>query len=470
MIKMSFVTGKTCRILALLAAALLSFYNAGRPDLANAQSYRQSASQSAPAGPQLMTLQEAVKTGVFNNPEYGKVANNRRATDEELNQAEALYLPSIDARADAGVEYSDNPSTRVGNDDSETLGRYDVSLTLTQLLFDGWETYYENKRQEFRVTSAAHRVRETSELVGLAVVRAYLDVMRRRELLRIARQNVADHVKILDQVQDSARAGRTTRADVAQVRARLATARAQQAEVRQQLDNAEADFILEVGVSPADLQMPAIPRNKLSSNVQREVETTLIQNPTLEIFEADVQVANAEYKQSKSSFYPDFNLQMNARDGENLGGVDGDDTSASALVVMNWNLYRGGSDVARSREFINRAAEAKEARAEAARGIENDVRQTWAQMMASRDRVVQFARQVQADQSVVRAYKDQFDLNRRTLLDVLDAQNELFVSKSNQVNSEFLEIFAVFRLIALRGELLPTLAVNYPAEANPDKI
>ena len=73
-----------------------------------------------------------------------------------------------------------------------------------------------------------------------------------------------------------------------------------------------------------------------------------------------------------------------------------------------------------------------------------------------------------ASQDVVDAYKDQFDLNRRTLLDVLDAQNELFVSQTNKMNAEFLEMFAVYRILALRGALLPTLNVNYPQEVKAD--
>ncbi|HIL29457.1 MAG TPA: type I secretion protein TolC, partial [Micavibrio sp.] len=75
-----------------------------------------------------------------------------------------------------------------------------------------------------------------------------------------------------------------------------------------------------------------------------------------------------------------------------------------------------------------------------------------------------------ANTEVVKAYMDQFDLNRRTLLDVLDSQNELFVSRSNAVNSEFLEMFAVYSLIALKGELLPTLGVAYQRESDPAKM
>jgi adhesin transport system outer membrane protein len=428
--------------------------------------------QQATNNTQQISLRDAVAIGVATNPEVGIVDNNRRATDEELRQAKALYRPSIDFRGDTGVEYSDDPATRGGtdNDDTETMWRYEAGLTLTQMLFDGWETKYENLRQQARVLSAAHRVREAAELTGLAVVEAYLDVMRQRELLRIARQNVADHISILEQIADSANAGRSTMADNEQAKARMASARAIEANVREALRLAEASYIQQVGDTPPDLIMPNVPVDGLSADVEQEVKLALAQSPTIDIFTADIEVAHNEMEGAKSTFYPQLDLQVNGRTGSDLNGVDGRDTSASALFVVNWNLYRGGGDTARVREHIGREAQAKEARVKAQRGVENDVRQTWARMVSAGERARQFAAQAAANTEVVKAYKDQFDLNRRTLLDVLDSQNELFVSQSNTINAQFLEMFAVYRLLAMKGELLTKLSVPYPRESDPAKM
>ncbi len=422
--------------------------------------------------PKQITLSEAVAIGVQTNPEYGVVASSRRATDEELNQAKALYLPSVDVRADTGFEHSDDPATRGGtdNDDEENLWRYDASLTLTQMLFDGFETKYEVERQKNRVLSSAHRVRETSELVGLAIVEAYLEVLRQRELLAIARQNVGDHISILDQIRDGVSAGRSTQADLEQAKARLASARAGEASVRESLRRAEATYRREVGDAPQDLIMPVVPVDGLEASVNEEVDVALTQSPTLDIFEADIEVAESEFHGTQSTMYPQLDLQLNARQGHDINGVEGRDTSASALLVLEWNLYRGGADVARAREFIHRHLQSKERRDEAARAVEDDVRQTWARMVAAGERAREFSAQAAANVEVVKSYKDQFSLDRRTLLDVLDAQNELFVSRSNTVNSEFLEMLAVYRILALKGDLLPTLSVEYPRESLPEKM
>lgn len=419
------------------------------------------------ASDRITTLRDAVAVGVLTNPETEAVSNNRRATDEELKQAKALYLPSVDMSADTGYEsiYSDPDGSVPGHSD---LWRSQASLTLTQMLFDGFSTKYENARQYHRVRSAAHRVRESSEYKGLDIIESYLDVLRQRELLQISQENLKQHNDIMSQIIESANAGRTTQADVEQTKARVNAAEAQEAAVRESLRNAETNFRRIVGDVPqADIQVPVPPRNMLESDVENEVKQALTHSPTIDIKEADVNVADAEREATKSTFYPKVNFQAGATVGDNLDGVEGRTQEASALVIANWNLYRGGGDVARSREFVYRFAQAKDERNAAARAIEQDVRNTWASMIAAGERATAFRKQADANGMVVEAYKDQFNLDRRTLLDVLDSQNEWFVSRSNAINNGYLEMFAVYRLIALRGDLMPTLGISYPGEVDP---
>lgn len=451
------IAKRTVRILCLTVSTLAILGAAGQV----------SAQQDAPLHPSLsISLKDAIATGVSTNPEYGVVAASRRATDEELNQGKALYRPSLDMRADTGVEYSNDPATRAGpGRNTETLWRYETSLTLTQMLFDGWESKYEIARQKARVASSANRVRETAELVGLSVAEAYLETLRQRQLLVIARQNVDDHISILDQIQQGVSGGRSTQADLEQAKARFAAAKATESSTRQALRTAEAQYRAKVGDEPGELQIPGAPFDKLAADVNLEVEKVLAYSPTLDIFSSDIEVAYAEALKTRSTLYPQVDLQLNGRSGYDINGVHDRDTSASALVVMNWNLYRGGADMARSREFIHRHQQSKESRAQAAREVENDVRKTWASMVSAGERAREFNAQADANTEVVKAYRDQFNLDRRTLLDVLDAQNELFVSRSNALNAEYLEMFAVYRLLALKGSLLPSLGVEYPRES-----
>ena len=416
-----------------------------------------------PAGDTDLSLQEAIAKGVLTNPEYGIVANDRRAVDEELNQAKALYYPSIDLLADAGFEHTDTPTI-----DDEDLFRKRASLTLTQMLFDGYATSSEVDRQQARVLSTSSRVNEVAEFTGLDITEAFLNVLRQRDLLAIARANVQDHLRIMQTIQDGAQSGTVTIGDVSQAEARLAQARATESDTRQDLREAESQFRREVGDTPEQLIFPDVPRDRLNADVEDAVRSALAHSPTLDIFEADVMVADAEYHAAGASLYPEIDLELNGTIGDDVSGQEGSEERASALAVMNWNLYRGGGDIARQREFIYRKAIAKERRADAARQVEQDVRATWAGIIAANERAQQFLNQAEANERVVQIYLDQFTLDRRTLLDVLDSQNELFVSRSANVNALYTEIFGMYRMLALQGRLLDTLGVEAPREASPE--
>lgn len=406
-----------------------------------------------------MSIRDAVVTGVKTNPEYNGIAASRRATDEELRQGYALYYPSLDAAFDTGYEYTNDTTTRAIAGDDEELWRSQSSLTLTQMLFDGFETKYEVQRQKARVVSSAHRVHETTELVALSIIEAYLNVLRQRYLSAISQENVDDHKEILDQISSGVDAGRSTQADLEQARARLASAQAAQANVLEALETAESQYYREVGAEPGALIMPTVPYSNLRTTLEDEITYALAASPTLKVFESDIEVAYAEAEGTKSTYYPQVDFQVSGSYADHIGGIETYEKNASALVVANWNLYRGGADVAREREFRYRHEQAKAQYSEAARGLEDEVRRTWAAMIAAGTRAEKYAGQADANEEVVAAYKDQFTLNRRTLLDVLDAQNELFVSKTNKINAEFVQMFSVYRLIALRGEVLDILGV-----------
>jgi adhesin transport system outer membrane protein len=413
-----------------------------------------------------LTLDRAVARGVVTNPEYGVVANNRMATQEELEQGEGLYLPSVDLRGAGGWGWADNSSTAARGEDSDTATIYDYSATLTQMLFDGFSAKNEVERQQARVRSAANRVSDTTEMVGLAIVESYLEVMRQRDLLQIAKDNVKEHLSMLDEIKSGADAGRSTQADVSQADARVASAKSNESSVRQSLRTAESQFMRAAGEKPDVLVMPKVPTEQLQPSVDEAVEVAMTNTPTLGIFEADADVAWQEYEATKANFYPQVDLQLQGRQTNDLNGEQGVDKGATAQVVANWNVFRGGIDSHMRREAVYRHAQAKERRAQEARTIEDDLRQTWASMVSAGERAIEFNNQADANAKVVVAYKDQFELDRRTLLDVLDSQNELFVSRSNAVNAQYLEVLAVYRILALQGRLLPTLGVSAPREAS----
>jgi adhesin transport system outer membrane protein len=233
-----------------------------------------------PVSAEELSLEDALTRGLHSNPEYGVVANNRRATDEELRQARGLFLPSIDLAASTGVEWTDDQGTALAGVDDKTRGIYDYSATLTQMLFDGFGASNEVDRQEARTKSAAFRVHETAEFVGLSIVESYLEVLRQRDLLKIARDNIQEHISMLNEIVATVQAGRSTEADIAQAEARLAAARANESNVKEALRVAEAQYIREIGEQPDILIMPVLPVEAVAQDVDDAVTVAITNSPT----------------------------------------------------------------------------------------------------------------------------------------------------------------------------------------------
>jgi outer membrane protein, adhesin transport system len=419
---------------------------------------------SAPAYAESLT--EAVQTTVSTHPLVSEVSNDRLAIDQELEQAHGLFRPQVDFRGDAGLGVSNrwgNGGTRV--DDGDILPNAAAQLSLQQMLFDGFNAQAEEEKQKNRINSAANRVKETGELVGLRTTETYLNTLRARQLLEIADVNLKEHRTLLRDIERRARGGAGNKADVEQAKARVAQAEAARMQVEADLRSAEARYNSLVGKFPGDLSRPNIPMEYMPATEPAAVAAALADSPTVGVRAADVDVAGSELKQTKSSFYPTLDLEGSASRQKDLGGVKTTKDEAGLGVVMRWNLYRGGADTAREKEFQWRQAEAQSRLDAARREAEEDMRTSWAARDAARLRAERFAEQVNANEKVLVAYKKQFDAGERTLLDVLDAQNELFLSKSNMLTAYYTALFGDFTVLSNRGALLTSLNVTLPETA-----
>lgn len=413
-----------------------------------------------------VSLEDAVRMAVDTNPDIGVVAKDRRAVDKELRQAKALYLPSLDARVAYGPEWTKEVAGNLPGRKGR-LYRSEESLILSQNLFDGYAAASEVARQRSRVKSAALRVTETSESVGLDAVQSYLDVVRQQELLTLALDNQGRHEQTLNDMKQRLSGGTGSMADVRQAESRLARAIASVAQTKGNLEDSKANYIKTVGETPSGLARPQGVASLLPPTVDMAVAQSEELNPRIAVANADVGTAQAELRGSAADFYPKFDVEVSAARDRNVSGVKGHSLSYMALVVMKWNLYRGGETLAKNDEFVERLAEAREVVDQAKIRAEEETRLSWSALQSSRDRREALAIQVKANEKVRDAYVQQFNLGQRSLLDVLDIENELFVSRGDLVTAEYVELFAGYRLLAVQGRMLAALGVNHRPEASP---
>ncbi len=409
------------------------------------------------------SLQDTVHGAIENNPEIDIVKTSRRATDQELRQARAGYLPSLDFRSAAGPEWSDNNTTRGDNDN--TLFRTEAQLTLSQMLFDGFATQSEVDRQRARIDSAAHRVEEAAEFIGLNAIEAHLDILRNQEIVRLNEANIAQHERILAQVRDLEATGRGDIADVRQTESRLARAFDNLAIARGALADSIARYQRVVGARPGDLEDAEAPAAALPPSPEDAANLASVNSPTVRIAAADTDVAGAEIRAARAGFYPRFDLELGTSLNRNIDGSDGRDNDASGLVVMTYNLYRGGADMALEREAFHRANEARASLRNTRRLAEEEARVSYNALETAGARGEALTAKELAGRQTRDIYAEQFEIGQRELLDLLDAENELFLNRVDLVTAVYTERFGAYRVLAVVGDLLNSLEVVPPRES-----
>lgn len=431
------------------------------------------------SGAKAMSLQEAVQLVVTTNPVVGEQVKNRRSIDHELRQARGLYLPQIDAQFNIGPEYTesgsvDEPPARLDqgpHDNGRWLVRRDAQVSLDQRIFDGGFTDSEVERQISRIRSQAERIQDIAHVESLNAVEVYLDVLRHRERVINAEENVRTHENILGLVQSRADLGGGNIADVRQGEARLATARSTLIAIQGDLRNAEATFVRVVGQPPVDLQPVAVgPDLPIPADVEQSVARGLQMNPKIRLEKHDIDVAQSELDKEDSVFWPQVNLEVTGNANRWNNGLEEQTYSASAQVFVRYNLYRGGADIARSREFKEHINEQLEQLRQQERVVEEDVRTSWADRQTQQESVENLLLQVDANQQTTDVYQQQFDIGQRGLLDLLDAANDLFNSRDDLISSRAFETFANYRIVAAQGELVQYIGAAMPVEATPDEV
>lgn len=214
-----------------------------------------------------------------------------------------------------GRERSDNTNTRGFNADGsrnhnkETLNYTQSELRLRQMLFDGFNTANEVGRTEAVVNSRAYYVQATSETIALRAIEVYLEVLKRRELVILAKNNLQAHLRVNDQIGLRSERGVGSNADLDQSTARRALADNNLYTAQVDLADAEANFIS--GRRALDeLETPVSIKGEMPGDLTQARQAMLQNNPYLKSAQADIQAAEQQYEVAKSPFYPRLDAEL----------------------------------------------------------------------------------------------------------------------------------------------------------------
>jgi len=411
------------------------------------------------------TVADAVRQTLRTNPDIQIEVQRRLAIDQAERQAIGGYMPRIDVSLGAGREARTNTTTTSG----QTVGqkRYDRTATLTQMLFDGFATSSEVERNRSRAESAAHRIAATSEQISLKAIEVYLEVLRLQEVLKLSQDNLAVHMRTYDQIKLRASSGVGRKSDQDQIEARLALARANLTASEANLDVASINYKLIIGSMPGPLERPNPPdRSLLPRDADEAVAIAAANNRLLLSAKADIDAAGAQHQAARAALSPRLDLELGVQHNDTVSPTDAPrDDNRYAMLRLHMTPFRGGADFARIDETRHQVFEAREVANRAERQLEQSVRLSWSAYRAAVDRLPNLEKHAEASLLTREAYGKQFSLGQRTLLDLLDAENEFFTASINHVNGMYVELYSRYRVLADMNMLLDSMGVPHRDES-----
>ncbi len=411
-------------------------------------------SQLSMAHPHDTTLRQTLEDAIKTQPDTITAHAQEEESHARLRQAQGQFLPSVDADYANGYENTDNPATRDTTGGNVELNRREAGVRMDQLLYDGGRVWNEVKERKYEVSSAKHASHAARENVALEVSNAYINVIRFRHVLAIAREDVASHKRTLAKIEKRVKGGAGRKSELQLSRARLSEAQARLDTARTELANANHTFRDIVGYpAPAALTSPRVRPTLIPANLNTVQKVAMQNNPSLREARAELKASNSAVATAQAEYFPRVDVELSADRDDELDGVKGRNDQDLALVRVSYNLFRGGQDHARVRETVQQRVVAQQTIERVRRQVVERSSSAWTDMVNTKSKVRALQAHVTHSRHVVESYKKEFSLGQRSLLNVLDAENEYFRARTDLATGKYQLKLSKYRVLESMGTL-----------------
>ena len=406
-----------------------------------------------------LDMTDMVIDSISAHPEVKEKIHVYRQVLSDRNIAESGWRPSVDLEASTGAYSTESPFT--GNQ-TEDYNSSNVELSVTQNLFNGYDTTYQIEQTEARARAALFDVYDTADNIALRAIQAYLEVIKQRRLYQLALENVAAHEEILSQIRDRNLSGVGRRSELQQTEGRLARAQASLIAQQNNLEDAATQLhqILGRYVDPLALSepdLPSLPREDLDTLIDQ----ALNDHPAMRVAASNVDAAQSDHRRSLRSRYPNLDLRLATQYGDDIGGLDGNTEETSLVLNLTYNFYDGGSKQAETQKKVSAIYEQKEFAARVRRQVINSLRLSWTadDLLVKQLKFLE-AHVIKAGQTV-ESYKEEFFIGQRDLIDLLDAENELNSAQNQFAEASYDALSARYRVYEGVGHLFEAANVEF---------
>lgn len=376
---------------------------------------------------------------------------------QDYKEARAAFFPTVDLVSRYGREQTRNFST---NEMYRTLTAQEVTADAVWNIFNGLGDYYNVRSNKLRILSAKFQYLTTAENLALETSQAFLDVIRERRLVKIAKRNVIRHRSYVRMILRRAEVGLGREADLAPARGRLALAINNLYVEENRLHDAIVEYRRFVNQTPRYLEIPKPPKHLIPSTRFSAEKIALTFHPAILSAKTNYEVRKYQLKSTHAAFYPQLDLVGTASYGKNFEGIESRDDLQAGYLRLSYNLFRGGADIAATRRAAYEKVESLAQIGETQRAVIASVGLSWNALQSARKQLKElYKHQVKSYETVI-AYRKQFTLGKRTLIDLLNAESEYFNAQRAYVTGKYEVIFSEYRLLNSMGLMLKGLHIN----------
>ncbi len=399
------------------------------------------------------SIEDALASAYNNNPQILGERATLRATDEGVPQALAGWRPTVTFQGGVGAEQSENsPAAPPSAPAHQGFQPHTYSLTVSQPIYNGGGTIAKTAQAENLVESERAHLIAVESAVLFSAVQSYFDVLRDQAVIALDKNNEQVLSRQLEATNDQFRVGQVTRTDVAQAEARLASATATRHSDEGTLSVDSANYTRAVGHPPSGLVQPKL-RPVIPAARDQALALAATKNPSVIAAQFAESAARDNVAQVKAQLLPSIAVVGNIQRLQETQLNGRETTNKSVLAQLNMPLYEAGNVWSQSRQAIENVGKAKGTTDDTRRQAVQTATQSWETIQSARASITSLQATIRAAQIALEGVQQQQQVGARTVLDVLNAQQELFGDQVALVKAQHDLAIAEFNLAQQVGQL-----------------
>lgn len=392
------------------------------------------------------SLEQALITAYETNPTLQAERAELRATDENVPQAKSAWRPTVEFVGTLGLIHTDGNSAAL----DDTRDFYDLSLQARQNIYNGGAKNVGISQAEANVRAARARLMQSEQQVLLDVVTAYMNVLRDTAVLDLNKRNEDRLLQQLEATQDRFDVGEVTRTDVAQAESRVSRASADRIDAQGNLEVSRAFFEQVVGTLPGVLTQPDVFPG-LPASRSEAVSLASDQNPVVLAAIHDLASDEFEIREQAAQLLPSFDVNAELSRNVDQSSADRTLNTLSLTGVLTVPIYQQGAVGSEIREARQSAAQSQRLVDQARRDAVEGATASWETYQSALAQIDARQDEVRATTIALEGVEQEAAVGSRTVLDVLDAEQELLDAQVNLVRAERDEVVARYDLLASVG-------------------